>query len=235
MDYILTDYDPNNNQQCLRYLTCSGRTSRSPYCANCLFADWGVGIGPSFLFDEEGKRAGLGLFALRTFRKGDLICYYSGRKVNDNKIKETNQYCMTIGKKQSIDAQDPYSCIGRYINGSSTKLKIKANAKSWRIKANRKKKNKEERNDDNNNNNNDYHGIKRIAGRPFNPGQIEIYSTKEIKEGEEIFICYGSGYWNAQRRVKRKRDKEEIEQQKKVRLPHQPNFTKLRFTRSDIV
>jgi hypothetical protein len=128
---------------------------------------------------------------------------------------------MSLGKKkESIDGQDLYSCIGRYINGSNAKLKIKPNAYSWTIKTKEQKKK-----NNNNNNNNDCYGIKRIAGRPFKAGQIEIYSSREINEGD----------WKAQHRVNKKRKEEEEKQQKKVRLPAQPEFKKLRFTRSDIV
>jgi hypothetical protein len=226
MDHILTDYDPNNNRRCLRHRTCSGRTSRSPYCPSCLFAIWGVGIGPSFLFDKEGNHAGLGLFAMRTFQNRELICYYSGRRVNDNNVKLSNSYCMYIVKNQSIDAQNPYSSIGRYINGSSAALMIPPNAHSCRPNRKKVKNNVGKKEDI---------GVKKTVGRPFKAGQIEIRASREIQKGEEIFISYGRDYWNAQQRVKRKREQEEIEQQKKVRLPHQPSFNKLRFTRSDIV
>jgi SET domain-containing protein len=221
MAYILTDFDPHKNKRCQRYSTCKEYTSRSPYCPSCLFSIWGVGIGPSHAFDKRGNHAGLGLFALKPFTQGEFICHYDGRKVLHDATKASNSYLMYFNKDYSIDAQNPYSCIGRYINGSSPEHKLKANVYSYINSRKRKVDNVSDTN------------IMK-PGRPFNLGKIGIYAKYDINIGEELFISYGSGYWSKHHRQDQWNEEYENSKQNKQRLPAQPDFKKIQFTRSDI-
>jgi SET domain-containing protein len=244
---LLTDVDPNDNKLCRHHKTCSGVTSRSSYCSSCLFTIWGLGIGPSLIIDREGKQAGLGLFALRSFKQRELICFYSGRKVSHHKVKTDNFYAMALQGNYSIDGQNPYSCIGRYINGSSAALNIEANAQPRLYKEGKKRKTdvafdytnintSEPVLCKNSNNIDSTHRTHRKACRPFkDDSHLGIYATRDIKEGEEIFITYGASYWAANRRAAKWAELQKGHQEEKQRLPAQPNFKKQRFTRSDIV
>jgi len=76
--------------------------------------------------------AGLGLFATKTYKKGDYICIYGGEYVNQGRGGE---YVLELNGKLCVDAQDPssyhYLDLGRNVNHQSdpklvnTKYKIR--------------------------------------------------------------------------------------------------------------
>ena len=93
-------------------------------------------IGDSTL----GPRVGEGLFSNAwTFNKGDDICTYEGDLLEMDVAAESNSdYLFKINKDWVMDAQDPDSCYGRYLNDpiflSKVNAKIKANTRDLTAK-----------------------------------------------------------------------------------------------------
>lgn len=70
----------------------------------------GVRVGRSY--------AGLGLFAVRPFKKGEVIIEYVGREIsNEEAYTSRSKYLFEINKKRTIDGK-PSSNIAGYINHS---------------------------------------------------------------------------------------------------------------------
>ena len=68
--------------------------------------------------------AGLGLFAKRPFREGDLICTYFGRLLSTSQAMrlENKTYLMRLGPDMYLDASSSMCCSGRYINDCRNRL-----------------------------------------------------------------------------------------------------------------
>ena len=64
--------------------------------------------------------AGQGLFAKKRIKKGDFICWYFGVLVEkdfvDNEYYDSDYLLKNPFNNLIIDASDPNSCFGRYIN-----------------------------------------------------------------------------------------------------------------------
>ena len=71
------------------------------------------GVGPSLL-----PRAGLGLFAPKGARVGQQLCTYEGARVTRQELRGvTSDYLWFPDSAETgVDASDPSSCLGRYIN-----------------------------------------------------------------------------------------------------------------------
>lgn len=64
------------------------------------------------------SRAGLGLFAAKTYTKGDLIIEYTGETITDEEAnKRGGKYLFQLNKKFTIDGKGREN-ISRYINHS---------------------------------------------------------------------------------------------------------------------
>jgi SET domain-containing protein len=62
------------------------------------------------------SRAGLGLFALKPIKKGDLIAYYRGRRItNDEADKLWTKYLFELNSRWTIDGSNRRN-FARYIN-----------------------------------------------------------------------------------------------------------------------
>jgi len=123
-----------------------------------------VEIKPSKL-----TNAGDGLFATKSIKKDEFICWYSGvylsKEFIENGYYESDYLFQPRGRnKLVIDASDPNSCYGRYINDSLSKMKKNSDFESYA----------------------DTHSAAIIA-------------TKNIRKGSEIYISYGNNFWREPR------------------------------------
>ena len=68
------------------------------------------------------KKAGKGLFAKKKIKKGEFICWYAGVYVNKDTVHNgyyDSDYLWEFEDSDLvIDAADPLSCLGRYVNDS---------------------------------------------------------------------------------------------------------------------
>ena len=131
-------------------------TITHPYCAKHTKKVMGLSVKKSKI-----KGAGLGLFAERTFKKGEEICKYEGEILTIDEYDERyadddmGAYGITLNDKQIVDAALTSSGLGRYAcdyHGSG------------------KKNNAEYQSDDD---------------------EIWIVAIKKIKKGDEIYTDYG--------------------------------------------
>ncbi|HPI31066.1 MAG TPA: SET domain-containing protein [Bacteroidales bacterium] len=120
--------------------------------------------------------SGLGLWATKDFKKGDVIVKYDGDKISLKECERRNQnqdgyggYYLTLSKNRIIDAQHTLWAMGRYANDAAGLNRIKG------LRNNAK-----------------YQLIKREAF---------IVASRNIKAGEEILVSYGRSYWNILRKV----------------------------------
>ena len=79
--------------------------------------------------------AGQGLFAKKKIKKGDFICWYYGVYVDRASVENgyyESDYLLTLrGQDLVIDASDPLSCYGRYINDSLSMKKTNSSFVSY--------------------------------------------------------------------------------------------------------
>jgi uncharacterized protein len=119
--------------------------------------------------------AGLGLWAEKDFKRGDVIVSYDGERITIKECEKRNtalegggSYYLFISKTKCIDAQHTLSAKGRYANDAKGLTRI-----------------------DGLRNNARYEAIK---------GQAFIIASRNIRSGEEILVSYGRSYWNTMRR-----------------------------------
>lgn len=124
---------------------------------------------------EDGLRvmrshvAGLGLFAVRPFKKDEEICRYTGKIRNrawvnarpDSKL----QYIMSVSRDRHIDATHPTSCYGRFIN-SVYRTGMRANTRF-------------------------------VNPRSANQDYIRVVAKQNIRPNTELLVNYGGagGYY----------------------------------------
>jgi len=132
--------------------------------------DYSVIVSPSKI-----KGAGLGLFATKAFKSGEVVCNYGGELILTD-IAMSNDYhsdyLFKINNDWTIDGQDfTSSGFGRFINDP-----IFTNKANCAIRANYKlNKNK-----------------KRIYDLT---ASVVVLKDKTIKANAEILISYGNSYW----------------------------------------
>ena len=119
-------------------------------------------------------RRGLGLFALRTIEAKTKVARYSGTIATLEEYQEAWQDKLTSGAylanadasgKVVIDAEDPSTAPGRYVNHSRLWCNSRINA------------------------------IVDKKGKPTGVAFVE--TTRRVKEGDELLLNYGTGYWDA--------------------------------------
>jgi hypothetical protein len=71
--------------------------------------------------------AGLGLYALKDFKKGDIIDYYRGKIITTSENQPNNRYILEVNSKYLVDGSDPQSSMIRYANCCRTKDRPKRN------------------------------------------------------------------------------------------------------------
>jgi len=115
--------------------------------------------------------AGQGLWAQKDFKRKEIICKYEGEQVTWKECQRRNE------------AQVGYGCYYLYINERKC---IDAQHTPWAIGRYA----------------NDAAGLSRIKKLRNNAryeiikGEAYIVASRNIKNGEEIFVSYGRSYWN---------------------------------------
>ena len=73
-----------------------------------------------------GAHAGMGLFAKRDFARGEVLCHYTGERLDGRQASELKErrYLMRLCKNLSIDAGKSLHVGARYINDNADKGKI---------------------------------------------------------------------------------------------------------------
>ena len=93
-----------------------------------------VEIRPSLLRGNNNtNNVGNGLFARIDFKKGDIICCYDGILIETDIAQHPSHisdYIWKYNKTWSIDASNPSSCYGRYVNDAIKVSKINAKIKN---------------------------------------------------------------------------------------------------------
>jgi SET domain-containing protein len=115
--------------------------------------------------------SGLGLWAEKDFKRGDVIVKYDGDKITWKECEKRNEaqkgyggYYLYISKRKCVDAQYTLWAKGRYANDATGLTRIE--------------------------------GLRNNARYEIIKGEAYIKASRNIKAGEEILVSYGRGYWN---------------------------------------
>ena len=112
--------------------------------------------------------SGNGLFAKKDFKKGQIICNFTGELIDNDKLEDKDfsgprgHYLIDLGEK-TLDTYDS-NCLAKYAND------VEGPGKT-----------------DKKNNS--------IIYSTRNGTSAYICATRDIKVGEEIFLNYGKDYW----------------------------------------
>lgn len=116
--------------------------------------------------------SGNGLFAKKDFKKGEVICKFSGDLIDNDEVEkrdvggERSHYFIALDDNLTLDVYGS-SCLARYANDAEGFGKIQGKGNNSTIYANKR----------------------------GSPGAY-IAATRNIKSGEEIFVDYGKDYWD---------------------------------------
>jgi len=114
-------------------------------------------------------KAGLGLFARRSFRKGELVGYFKGELISDRKassLKSPHQfYLIDLGKDNNLDVYESAS-LAKFANDAEGLVKVRSRKNNSTIYA------------------------------CSNQQMAFISATQDIEANEEIFLEYGKDYWD---------------------------------------
>ena len=154
----------NSGQRCKR-ITCA----RLPTCFQHTRTMFGVDIRPS--------RHGMGMFALKSFDKDELVAPYIGEKISDNELDkrygdDVAPYAINIGGGQTLDAACTRG-LGSYANDYRTDPKDH-------------KKNKASMNAE----------LSDETSTEF--GGVWVKAIKKIAPGQEVLVDYGKEYWSGE-------------------------------------
>lgn len=118
--------------------------------------------------------SGMGLFACKTFRRGDRIIEYEGEWITWAQCRKRNEgmegvgaYYFYISDRKCVDAQNTPEALARYANDAAGFVRLPGVRNNARFEVYR--------------------------GRPY------IVASRTIKPGDEIFVSYGRDYWDAMR------------------------------------
>lgn len=136
----------------------------------------GVRVGRSKI-----PKAGRGLFASRSFNKGDLLCTYGGSLVDGAEAIYLDPCYMVNfenGKGWKLAGDNQEGDLGLFANGTHPSLPSVTENARFSLSYDRK------------------WILPGETGRGEAPrGRFCLFAVKEIQEGEEIIVDYGSGYW----------------------------------------
>ncbi|KAJ1623932.1 hypothetical protein T492DRAFT_1051641 [Pavlovales sp. CCMP2436] len=126
----------------------------------------GLDVRPSLVVG-----AGEGLFALRGFLEGELVCEYVGRVLSLAEVMRMSvpdrDYVMGgFGLNVHVDGRHNHNMLARYINDNGDPALI--NAEFVKLRAERK---------------------------------ALVRALRPLRAGEEIFCAYGEGYWRARQKA----------------------------------
>ena len=154
---------------------CTATTAKGTQCKNrvCIGVptchahrkDIGLKVKKSTI-----PNAGKGLFATKKFKKKKTIGSYAGENIS---VAENNRRYGGGERDNAPYALSARNAPGRILDSAcSRSLLSLANSKRQRKRNNAK-----------------------FSSHMKGDGTINVISTKRIKEGDEIFIDYGKGYW----------------------------------------
>ena len=129
---------------------------------------------------------GMGVFATKNIKRGDICCYYDGYFIHENGHYVSGDFAYT---------QEFYSLKGKayHLAGFRTELRPGGCAQMC------------------NDFSTTYTDLKdptylkniNVCGKQMGGKSLVFIATKRIKKGEELFYCYGPGYWQGKcQRVK---------------------------------
>lgn len=137
--------------------------------------------------------SGKGLFAKKTFKRGDIVCEYEGEfvpwSVCEKRANDGHEgYVLFINKKRCVDAYFTPEAMGRYANDAKGIGRVEGlrNNAQYEIK------------------------VRKGEKRAF------IVATKTILPDAEILVDYGSDYWKNLEKTKHLYKKQE-EEKKRLR------------------
>ena len=163
-----------NNERCKLY------TNKGEHCYSHA---WQKGLTVK---KSEIPKAKQGLFAVKNFKTNELIDEYKGEvmRVDIDTIPDNKDYVFSVSNNYHIDAEDPNSCLSRFINDpkgtgkrANTKWVVDRIRKKVRVKANT--------------------NITANRQRPV-----------------ELLIPYGRQYWVEQERIQRVQSREKKDKKK---------------------
>ena len=149
-------------------IRCKRKTQRGPLCYAHLAINKGLKIKKSKI-----PKAGLGIFAVKPFKKNDIIAKYGGITVRTADPDFGGDYVLQLGANKYLDG-DPKktnSSIGAYSNNCQAKDK-----RAKLCKGNNAK---------------------------FTHQTANLKASKKIKAGDEILSSYGRTYWTSGRQRKK--------------------------------
>lgn len=127
-----------------------------------------------FIKKSNIKNAGNGVFTLQNIKKGEEIGIYDGTRKKAHKTQtDFGDYSFSLSNVYYIDSSSFPRSIIAMVNDATHDKKYKNNCEFILEKYDKKGKKLKE--------------CKR---------NIVLYSTKEIKRGEELFASYGDDYWS---------------------------------------
>jgi len=120
------------------------------------------------------KNSGLGLFATKNFKAGDVICSYAGELILTEiamSADYNSDYLFRINDDWTIDGADINSSYGRFINDPIFIKKINCTIRAnYKLNSDRKR-------------------IYDLTA------SVIVLKDKSIKKGDEIYTSYGNTYW----------------------------------------
>lgn len=122
--------------------------------------------------------AGLGTFATRDISKGETLCEYDGFRFEHESMLMKKEEAYVYSTTKDINIVPYKSCKARYINDIidlDTSIVNKSFTSHYCLKHNVK-----------------FHEVEDDKGIEH----AYIVALRNIKEGDELFIAYGKGYWN---------------------------------------
>lgn len=124
-----------------------------------------------YVKESQIPSSGMGLWAKKDFKRGDIIVKYDGDKITWKECERRNEkqegfggYYLYINERKCIDAQYTLWAMGRYANDATGMIRIK--------------------------------GLRNNSRYEIRKGEAFIIASRNIKAGEEILVSYGRGYWS---------------------------------------
>eukprot|EP01031_Cornospumella_fuschlensis_P040770 gene40770-49720_t len=159
----------------------SSRSASSPALASSSSSRSKVEIKESLI-----PGAGLGLFALRPFSRGDLLCHYSGALVDEAEARYLDP-TYTV----SFELGRGFRLIGDYQDGDPGIYANATHPENRSLRQNARFVLQSKRT---------YTRSPGKSAQPQPRGRFEVRATRSIAAGEEVLVSYGDGYWQQLRR-----------------------------------
>lgn len=142
---------------------------KKPIFAKTTDTDWSTVVK---IKKSQLPKAGNGLFVLKEFRRGDIVCEYEGEivpwSVCEARAQEGHEgYVFFFSKNRCVDAYFTPWAFGRYANDARGIGRVAGLT------------------------NNAQYEIKTRNGEK----RVYIVATRTIKAGQEVFVHYGDDYW----------------------------------------